>query len=106
MLQLYEGPRQAEGGPDSNGPAGAGACADAGAGRRVCGARRRNGEPCRRLLLAGRTRCRLHGGATPGGVASPHFRLPLLGSCPVSARQQSRDVFPYITDAVQAHFTG
>jgi hypothetical protein len=39
-----------------------------------CGAKTRGGAPCRRPPLEGRTRCRLHGGATPAGVASPHFR--------------------------------
>jgi len=42
--------------------------------RAECGARTRNGGKCRRPPLAGRTRCRLHGGATPSGIASPHFK--------------------------------
>lgn len=42
--------------------------------RRICGATTRAGTPCQRPPLAGRTRCRLHGGATPVGIASPHFR--------------------------------
>lgn len=40
---------------------------------RLCGAKTRAGTPCRRFPLAGRTRCRLHGGATPRGADSPHF---------------------------------
>jgi hypothetical protein len=40
----------------------------------ACGARTRNGTPCRRPPLAGRTRCRLHGGASPAGISSPHFK--------------------------------
>lgn len=39
-----------------------------------CGAKTRAGTPCQRAPLAGRTRCRLHGGATPRGRASPHWR--------------------------------
>jgi hypothetical protein len=39
-----------------------------------CGAKTRSGGACRRPPLAGRTRCRLHGGATPSGIASPHFK--------------------------------
>ena len=39
-----------------------------------CGAKKRDGSPCRRPPLAGRKRCALHGGKTPVGVASPHFR--------------------------------
>lgn len=31
----------------------------------VCGARNRQGEPCQRPPLAGKTRCRLHGGKSP-----------------------------------------
>jgi hypothetical protein len=42
--------------------------------RAVCGARTRNGRPCQRAPLAGRTRCRLHGGASLAGSASPRFK--------------------------------
>jgi hypothetical protein len=34
----------------------------------VCGARNRQGKPCQKSPVTGRTRCRLHGGATPKGV--------------------------------------
>jgi hypothetical protein len=37
-----------------------------------CGAKTRKGTPCQRPPLAGRTRCRLHGGASPVGMA--HYR--------------------------------
>jgi len=40
----------------------------------TCGAKTKSGSACRRPPVAGRTRCRLHGGATPYGIASPHFR--------------------------------
>jgi hypothetical protein len=39
-----------------------------------CGAKNRQGEPCQRWALAGRTRCRLHGGKTLVGAASPSYR--------------------------------
>lgn len=39
-----------------------------------CGAKTRKGTPCRRAPLEGRKRCKLHGGATPRGPESPHFR--------------------------------
>lgn len=42
-----------------------------------CGARLRKSNPpryCRRPPLKGRTRCKLHGGATPRGPESPHFK--------------------------------
>jgi hypothetical protein len=35
--------------------------------RPICGAKNREGNPCRRSPLAGKQRCRLHGGATPAG---------------------------------------
>src|SRR5262249_6287063 len=40
---------------------------------KLCGARKRDGQPCRAAAMPN-GRCRLHGGATPGGAASPHFR--------------------------------
>jgi hypothetical protein len=42
--------------------------------KRQCGAKTRDGSPCRRQPLAGCTRCRPHGGLSPAGVASPHFK--------------------------------
>src|SRR5829696_4418902 len=41
--------------------------------RRVCGARKRNGQRCQGPPMAN-GRCRLHGGATPVGVAAARFR--------------------------------
>ena len=42
----------------------------------VCGAKNRQGNPCQRLPLAGKTRCKLHGGATPkGGMGQPKHGL-------------------------------
>lgn len=38
-----------------------------------CGAKTRNGTPCQKPPLIGRKRCKLHGGATPRGVDSPHY---------------------------------
>jgi hypothetical protein len=43
-------------------------------GRRVCGAKRRNGLPCQKPPLEGATRCRLHGGASPRGIASATYK--------------------------------
>lgn len=39
-----------------------------------CGARTRSGRPCPTPPVVGRQRCRMHGGATPRGIASPHFK--------------------------------
>jgi hypothetical protein len=42
--------------------------------RPFCGAKNRQGAPCRRPPAVGRTRCRLHGGSTPRGWQSPHWK--------------------------------
>jgi hypothetical protein len=44
-------------------------------GRAVCGAKLKNGNGhCRRVPNTGRSRCHVHGGATPRGLSSPHFK--------------------------------
>jgi len=40
----------------------------------ICGAKTRRGTPCKRPPVAGRTRCRLHGGATPFGMAHYNWK--------------------------------
>jgi hypothetical protein len=40
-----------------------------------CGAKTRLGQPCRRPALAGATRCRMHGGASPQARQKAHLRL-------------------------------
>ena len=42
-------------------------------GHRMCGAKTRAGTPCKRAPMAN-GRCYLHGGPTPKGIASPHFK--------------------------------
>jgi len=39
-----------------------------------CGAKTRSGAPCAAYPVAGRTRCRMHGGRSLGGEAHPAFR--------------------------------
>ncbi len=39
-----------------------------------CGATKVDGTPCQQYPLRGRTRCRLHGGATPRGIALPQTK--------------------------------
>jgi hypothetical protein len=39
-----------------------------------CGAKTRNGTPCKAPKVKGRSRCRKHGGSTPRGATSPHFQ--------------------------------
>lgn len=50
--------------------------------KRICGAKLRNkpGRFCQKPPADGRTRCRLHGGETPRGIASPHFRTGYMSS--------------------------
>ncbi len=38
-----------------------------------CGAKKRDGSLCQKYPIQGRTRCRLHGGATPAGILSHAF---------------------------------
>jgi len=35
---------------------------------------RTTGKPCQRFAIKGRTRCRLHGGKSPRGIASPNWK--------------------------------
>jgi hypothetical protein len=39
----------------------------------ICGAKTKSGKPCRAMPMRN-GKCRLHGGKTPGGLASPHFK--------------------------------
>ena len=43
--------------------------------RATCGAKTRDGDPCRNPPMSGATRCRMHGGATPRGRAAAERRL-------------------------------
>lgn len=40
----------------------------------TCGAKTKAGTPCKNAPVKGRTRCRLHGGATPRGMANPNTK--------------------------------
>lgn len=42
--------------------------------KRTCGAKTRSGTPCKRPPITGRTRCRLHGGATAFGMAHYNWK--------------------------------
>jgi hypothetical protein len=48
-----------------------------------CGAKKRNGEPCRRWPLKGTNRCRLHGGASP--QAQKRARERIIGAADLAA---------------------
>jgi hypothetical protein len=41
--------------------------------RALCGAKCRDGRPCRQWAMAN-GRCKMHGGKTPRGICSPHFK--------------------------------
>lgn len=40
----------------------------------TCGAKTRSGTPCKKPPVPGRSRCHLHGGATPRGADHPNFK--------------------------------
>lgn len=53
---------------------------------------KRTGERCRRQATPGRTVCAIHGGKTPRGTASPHFRHGRYSkAAPVHIRQRYED---------------
>lgn len=39
----------------------------------LCGAKTRDGDPCKNPAMDGVTRCRMHGGKTPRGVSAPGY---------------------------------
>lgn len=43
-------------------------------GRRICGRKNRRGRFCARSPAVGAKACKFHGGATPAGIASVHFK--------------------------------
>jgi hypothetical protein len=61
------------GSPERNGRAAVRNPMDAPEPYKRCGAKKRDGTPCRAAAMPN-GRCRLHGGATPGGIASPNFK--------------------------------
>ena len=55
-----------------------------------CGARTRAGTPCERPALHGRTRCRLHGGLSPGAPRGPKNGNYRNGSWTLEALEERR----------------
>jgi hypothetical protein len=45
-----------------------------------CGAKRRDGEPCCKPVVKGRSRCRLHGGVTPRGLQYHVVQWPVCST--------------------------
>ena len=72
-----------------------------------CGARTRGGGQCKRWPVDGRSRCRAHGGATPRGTASPHFkhgRYSTVLSVRVNEKYQQAAYDPdFLTHAAELH---
>ncbi len=40
----------------------------------LCNGHNADGKPCKKHVIRGRTKCGRHGGKSPQGIASPHFR--------------------------------
>lgn len=55
-----------------------------------CGARTRAGTPCERPAISGRTRCRLHGGMSPGAPRGPKNGNYRNGSWTLEALEERR----------------
>lgn len=56
---------------------------------RYCGAKRRGGGTCKLPPLTGKTRCRLHGGATPSGPQASRFKHGLYSKAVPKNLKQS-----------------
>lgn len=59
----------------------------------ICGAKTRNGQPCQSAPVNGSTRCRMHGGSTPRGSDSPHFKTGLYSKYASASIQSKNDDF-------------
>ena len=66
-----------------------------------CGARTRSGLACLAYPVAGRTRCRMHGGASPRGVSSPHYRHGRARRSVRLTPSQQRTLVPLLEHAVR-----
>lgn len=53
----------------------------------ICGAKTRSGGFCQKFAIDGRTRCHLHGGASPRGEEHWAYRH---GRCTKEARQKAK----------------
>jgi hypothetical protein len=61
-------------------------------GRVICGGRNSRNEPCTQHPIVGRERCKFHGGKSPRGVESPHYK----------GKAWSRDLPTRLSDRVTA----
>ena len=67
----------------------------AGQGVRICGAKTRSGKPCRSVVVRGRKRCRMHGGAfgsgAPAGERNGNYRHGMYTADAIAERKAVRD---------------
>jgi hypothetical protein len=64
----------------------------------TCGAKTRSGSPCQKPPLAGRKRCRLHGGLSLSGSDHPNFQH---GRCTKQARADAVAMTAYLKSLEQ-----
>ena len=67
--------------------------------RRLCDGHRKDGAPCGGWAMRGKAKCHMHGGKSPAGIASPHFRtgkysslLPLRLAAAYDAARNDPDI--------------
>jgi hypothetical protein len=71
-----------------------------------CGAKTRGGTPCQRPALRGRTRCRLHGGLSPGaprGSKNGNFRNGDWTAEAIAERKWLRSLVRSFAGETRAH---
>lgn len=54
-----------------------------------CGAKTRQGHPCRQPVVPGRSRCHYHGGASPRGKDHPRYKH---GRYTIESKEQEREI--------------
>lgn len=64
--------------------------------RIVCGAKTRTGAPCQTPPMAGATRCRMHGGASPRSLAKAKERLAEAAAIRTAAKAFGSDLPPHV----------
>ena len=64
-----------------------------------CGARTRSGAPCRSPAVAGKTRCRMHGGAKGSGAPLGNTNALKHGAYTKQASQRRAEMRELIRDA-------
>lgn len=65
----------------------------------ICGAKTRSGAPCQRPALAGKKRCRMHGGASPGAPKGNKNSLK-HGIYSRVIREEDREIYDSVATAL------